>query len=127
MSTRNHLRLRDIPALPLLFLLHLIFTISSLFLRIYEVLTNAETDLDYDALSSSNTSPTRRKESQPPKHVGMVLLTPTNLARRDWKAKDRARTVECVLNLVGLAAEQGVAELSLYEASGQSIYQYGEM
>jgi hypothetical protein len=64
------MRVRDMPALLLLVLLHLAFTLSSLFLRVYEVLTNAETDLDLDDLSAAAArSPIRTPSRDPPKHV----------------------------------------------------------
>jgi hypothetical protein len=40
-----------------------------------------------------------------------------------WNAKEKSRVVECVLNLVELAAEEGVVELSVYERSGAYRYQ----
>ncbi|KAI9636029.1 uncharacterized protein MKK02DRAFT_33320 [Dioszegia hungarica] len=122
------LRARDIPALPFLTLLHVFFTLSSLFLRTYELLTNPETDLDHDELSSSSStrSPARRELSSPPKHIGMVILAPSRprhtsrgrTSATTWNAKEKSRVVECVLNLVELAAEEGVVELSVYERSG---------
>lgn len=119
-------RIRDIPALPLFFLLHLIFTLSSLFLRVYELLTASDGDATADDLSATPSSLARR-ETSPPKHVGMVILSPNTPSRNRGRveatrrpiAGERSRMVECVLNLVELAAEEGVKELSVYERTGE--------
>lgn len=122
----GRLRFRDIPALPFLFLLHLGFTLSSLFVRTYELLTNPETDLDHDELSTSGTGspPRQAANSKPPKHVGLVIPTPKARGQDGhsfkWSAETRARMVECVLNFVELASEEEVREVSVYEASGKS-------
>lgn len=154
---------------PLLILLHLVFTFSSLILRIYELLTTPEptTTTSSSALGSGaarSASPTgsdivggdtsastaaARKRWVPPKHVGMVLLPPSPAQRAQWtgsairsasgkgdgkegtsKALDKRararreildRAVESVLNLVEMAGEEGVAEVSVYEATGALI------
>lgn len=143
------LRLRDIPAVPLLALLHLFFTVSSLFLRIYELLTTPDTNtsesddrLTISAAASVASSPSlsgsqasSRKEANPPKHVGMVISAPRPFisppssderggygrgGEKRWTGEQRMRMIECVLNLVELAAEEGVKEVSLYDRSGES-------
>lgn len=146
--------------LPLLILLHLVFTFSSLVLRIYELLTTPEPgSTSTSALGSSaarSASPTGSdvaKRWVPPKHVAMVLLPPNPAQRAQWsgsgaaakstaaataaaaksdKGRDKRlrkkreildRAVESVLNLVEMAGEEGVAEVSVYEATGRfSVY-----
>lgn len=128
--------------LPLLILLHLIFTFSSLILRIYELLTTPEpSTTSTSALGSGSArsaSPTGSdvavKRWVPPKHVAMVLLPPSPAQRAQWtgssksvKAREKRararrevvdRAVESVLNLVEMAGEEGVVEVSVYEATG---------
>lgn len=123
----GRLRIRDLPALPFLLLLHLCFTLSSLFLRTYELLTNPETDLDYEDVSNGTPVDRRPASGNAPKHVAMVILPPVAHRRNGeasttkWSRDERARVVECVLNLAELASEEEVPEVSIYEASGMFL------
>lgn len=127
-------RLRDTLCFPLLMVLHLIFTVSSLVLRVYELLTTAPPESEYDEISTSRTR--SNSSIRPPGHVGMVILSPPGFPSRshqtewgisDLKSlksrkcglKERTKIVECVLNLVELAAEEGIDEISICERSGK--------
>jgi hypothetical protein len=117
MLRQRRTRLRDVPALPLLYLLHAIFTLASLVLRLYE------------ALTSSPSAPTR--DSTPPKRVALVLSTTPHAPPcrrvnssygRSLRRKEALRraAVGSVLRAVRWAAAEGVEVVSVYEPSGQS-------
>jgi hypothetical protein len=119
---RLRLRLRDIPFLPLLLLLHIIFTLSSLLLRLYEALTD------------SSTLPPRT--FVPPKHVALslpasvpvtVTLTREQSRRRTEAAAALRRRKELeleraavgsVLRVARWAVREGVETISVHEPSG---------
>jgi undecaprenyl pyrophosphate synthase len=101
-------RLRDIPALPLIVLLHLIFTLSSLLVRIAEGLQRQ------DSLSTV---------VKPPRHVAVVFSVAPNSSKRALTAvrstHQRKALVESVQRLVAWASEAGTTELSVWDGQGQ--------
>lgn len=103
------LRLRDIPALPLIVLLHLLFTLSSFLVRIAEGLQRQEPP-------SAATKPAR--------HIALVLSTPPNAVKRSTSvardAQRRRAVVESVQRLVAWASEVGTTELSIWDGHGES-------
>ncbi|RSH90575.1 hypothetical protein EHS25_001180 [Saitozyma podzolica] len=117
---RPRLRLRDIPFLPLLLLLHVVFTLSSLLLRLYE------------ALTTSSTLPPRT--FVPPKHVALSL--PASVPVTTVRGRSRTETqsaaavrrrkeleleraaVGSVLRAARWAVREGVETVSVHESSG---------
>jgi hypothetical protein len=117
---RPRLRLRDIPFLPLLLLLHVVFTLSSLLLRLYE------------ALTTSSTLPPRT--FVPPKHVALSL--PASVPVTTGRGRSRTETqsaaavrrrkeleleraaVGSVLRAARWAVREGVETVSVHESSG---------
>ncbi len=75
----RRVRLRDVPALPLLYLLHLVFTLSSLLLRLYEALRASVTSDNRDTGAAVSRSTTN---AQPPRHVALVLALSGSSARK---------------------------------------------
>jgi len=104
------LRLRDIPAIPLIFILHLLFTLASLVVRIAEGLRRRE------ALSSA---------VKPPRHIAVVLSTAPNAEKKAASiARDlqrRRAIVESIQRLVAWASEAGTTELSIWDGQGGSF------
>ena len=98
-------RLRDVLFIPVLFLLHLLFTISSLFLRIYEAITDRP-----------DTS-TPVKTTSPPRHVALVLAGSAS-GNKARPAAGRGAVIESVRRVVNLAGSEGVTELSVWDANG---------
>ncbi|ORY31959.1 hypothetical protein BCR39DRAFT_524797, partial [Naematelia encephala] len=104
-GSRSHLRLRDIPALPLLFLLHILFTLLSLLLRTYQLLT------------SPRPLKTPASFQRPIRHIAVVLRPSTS----SYDVKVRQETLalkESVKRVVRWASEMGVSEVSVFDGKG---------
>jgi hypothetical protein len=92
--SRPFRRLRDLLGLPFFILLHLIFTLSSVFKRVSEVIT-----------WRVEVSPSTR----PPKHVALVFSS----SSRQRQLQEAAVLVESVRRVVAWAGELGVEEVSV--------------
>lgn len=108
---KANLRLRDLPFLPLLLVLHVFFTVSSLFLRVYELLTRPEDDI----------SPP--KNTIPPRHVGISFASSLSSPRTASSYKiylggEAAALRRSIRSAVTWAGEEGIDRLSFYEHTG---------
>lgn len=102
-------RFRDIPAIPLLIILHLLFTLTSLILRLFESLHQPQPI---------------RQNPLPPKHVAIVLASKLSVKGEERVREDvhvNGAVVETIRRCVEWAAEEGVAELSVWNKDGQSL------
>ena len=109
------LRFRDILALLLLFLLHTLFTFSSLIVRLYELISHANPD---------ESSSIRENENHiPPKHVAFVLSHPSHsrYSSLNRVSEERKAMIESILRGVGWAGEEGIEEISIWDERGRSI------
>jgi len=110
----HRLRLRDLLSLPLFILLHVLFTVSSLALRLYESLSQP----------SPRARPPRNQARRPPRHVALVLSHPPPLPPRGWSldikrfTEERKALIESVRRAVQWAGEEGVVEMSVYDGQG---------
>ncbi|KAK8845338.1 hypothetical protein IAR55_006051 [Kwoniella newhampshirensis] len=115
-------------ALPLFILLHLIFIISSLFLRTYQALTAPLPSgsfllNEYDPSGPSRTQSPRKDTCQAPKHLGLVLAPSTRrsgqaLALRGKGRREKDAIVESILRAVEWGGERGIAEISIWDGQG---------
>ena len=105
-------RPRDVISFPLLFLLHLLFTLSSLFVRFLELFPEKQH-------RQLNTSVLRGK---PPKHVALVLSLPAVRAPAGSDVIIRSGEAKALVSSVRRAAdwagEEGIQEISIYEGRG---------
>lgn len=107
-------RLRDLPAYPILALLHLLFTITSLIVRIGESLTSSRT---------------LARAAKPPGHIALVLsdrsdveTTRSTRTKRDENAGERRAVVESIRRVVEWADYAGTDEVSVWDRRGKSRY-----
>lgn len=104
-------RWRDIPCFPILLLLHLIFTLSSLIVRLAESLSSP-------SLGSSANSP--------PRHLAIVLAHSRHNGRRSADSHgqflEKRAIVESVKRLIERAGEEGVGEVSVWDRQGEERY-----
>ena len=105
----SRLRLRDLPSLPLLLFLHLIFTLSSLFLRFFQL---------FPPPSHDPTLTSRRV--LPPRHIALVLSYPSSPKSLTHAFEARRALVESVSRAVRWAGEEGVEEMSIWDGRGTS-------
>jgi hypothetical protein len=89
---------------PLLVILHLLFVTLSLILRIYQYLTQTP-----DALILN---------TNPPKHVALVLKSTSRCSRRQRKLETLALE-ESIRRVITWAGQSGVEELSVYNGDGE--------
>ena len=101
-------RLRDLPSLPLLALLHLLFTTSSLLLRLYELLQ-----------TPPPRPSSRAKVKPPPKHVALALQPRTGT--EEAVSASASVSLESVRSAVRWAGAKGVGELSVWDGCGQCL------
>lgn len=105
-TTMAKYRLRDIPAIPLLALLHALFILTSLVVRVFECLRSPQPP---------------RRDGRPPRHVAIVL-TSHNTFDQTTSLKHQARlqfaVVESVRRCIEWAAEGGIAEISVWNKDG---------
>lgn len=115
---RPTLRLLLLPiSYPLFVLLHLIFCVFSLLLRIYQALTTPlSSTIDIEHVP-------------PPKHIGLVLV-PTmrsagsargranGMSGKERRKREREGLVESVRRVVEWAGERDVAEVSVWDGQG---------
>ncbi|KAK4689094.1 hypothetical protein P7C73_g1020, partial [Tremellales sp. Uapishka_1] len=90
--TMSKSRIKALASYPVLVLLHLLFTLSSLLLRIYEV---------------RSTLPSSLRRGSPPNHVGFVFV-----------GRRRERFRQSVRRIVKYAGEEGIRELSVWSDGG---------
>jgi len=103
-------RLRDLPAYPILALLHLLFTVSSLCVRFGESIVARR--------------PAARAV-RPPRHIALVLSKPAGSRavdasrRKGDRAGERRAVVESIKRVVDWADSEGVDELSVWDSHGE--------
>ncbi|WWD22287.1 hypothetical protein CI109_106778 [Kwoniella shandongensis] len=115
-------------ALPLFFLFHLTFTISSLLLRTYQAFTTtnptSETLIhEYDPLPSKSpfSDSDNQPRSLPPKHLALVLVPSrrTHPGGSVRLRREKDALVESVLRLVEWGGERGIKEISVWDGQGR--------
>lgn len=99
----KQLRARDRLALPLLYLLHLIFTLSSLILRLYQSIFG----------SQHEQRPT--KPIKPPRHVALVLSASSYSSTTDGRKAQQLAWLHSIERVEKLAMEEGVSSLSVWD------------
>ncbi|WVO23666.1 uncharacterized protein IAS62_005021 [Cryptococcus decagattii] len=115
---RPTLRLLLLPiSYPLFVLLHLIFCVFSLLLRIYQALTTPlSSTIDIEHVP-------------PPKHIGLVLVSTmrsaggvrgraSGMSGKERRKREREGLVESVRRVVEWAGERDVAEVSVWDGQG---------
>ena len=111
------LSIRGLVSLPLLIALHIIFTLSSILLRLFQAL----------APSPAHTFAT--SQIDPPGHLALVLA-PSHLSSSrpstrtsisDGISEERDALVESVRRAVKWAGEEGIRELSIWDGQGMFL------
>lgn len=103
----KQLRARDRLALPLLYLLHLIFTLSSLILRLYQ------------SIFGSQHEERSTKPSKPPRHVALVLSASSYSSTTDGRKAQQMAWLHSIERVEKLAMKEGVSSLSVWDNHGE--------
>jgi hypothetical protein len=103
----KQLRAKDRLALPLLYLLHLIFTLSSLILRLYQSIFGSQHE-------ERSTKPIKQ-----PRHVALVLAASSYSSTPDGRKAQQMAWLHSIERVEKLAMEEGVSSLSVWDNHGE--------